>query len=164
MCIHATDIYRGDRLHQSLLFDLVTWTWLFLMIALALNQQSWSVWSCHDYKSSAGHYFNRLALTTLYIFWHRIHMLSLSFFLFVILVTPKSWNEMMKLGDGVMPDNVLLTQIKLFVDGHERQQTLVIGAQQLRNILPSVLVEALEWKNDVSQNWWIDETRRKRLK
>lgn len=79
-------------------------------------------------------------------------MLSLSFFLFVILVTPKSWNEMMKLGDEVMPDNVLLTQIKLFVDGHERQQTLVIGAQQLRNILPSVLVEALEWKKDVSQN------------
>lgn len=79
-------------------------------------------------------------------------MLSLPLCLFVILVTPKSWNEMMKLGDEVMPGNLLLTQIKLFVDGHERQQTLVIGAQQLRNILPSVLVEALERKKDVSQN------------
>lgn len=83
--------------------------------------------------------------------------LSLSLFLFVILVSPKSWNEMVKLGDEVMPDNLLLTQIKLFVEGHERQQTLVIGARQLRNILPSVLVEALEWKNDVSQNWWNKE-------
>lgn len=35
--------------------DLLSWLWPFLMIALEDNQQLWSVWRRHDYKSGAGH-------------------------------------------------------------------------------------------------------------
>lgn len=35
--------------------DLLSRLWPFLMIALEDNQQLWSVWRRHDYKSGAGH-------------------------------------------------------------------------------------------------------------